>query len=229
MEDIELEPGAERVELATVRKLNRPADNDPVFLAHAGHPRILSIVESMIGPDIKLYNSQCFMKPPGRGGEALPPGLGLLRHRAHGPGDLLDGAGRRHPGEGPDVCDSGKPPSGRSGSQSALGGARPARQAGARRGPGPWPGNAPAHAGGRLLLPPQPAAASIHAQPFHHLPARPGHPLHVGPLPLDRRQPAPSPTMSSCRAGNTPAACRVGDRFLPHRPGYGPASRRAPP
>jgi len=65
MEDIELEPGAERVELATVRKLNRPADNDPVFLAHAGHPRILSIVESMIGPDIKLYNSQCFMKPPG--------------------------------------------------------------------------------------------------------------------------------------------------------------------
>ena len=37
-EDIELEPGAKTVELATVRKLNRPAANDPVFLAHAGQP-----------------------------------------------------------------------------------------------------------------------------------------------------------------------------------------------
>ena len=64
-EDIELEPGARTVELATVRKLNRPAANDPVFLAHAGNPRVLAIVESIIGPDIKLYNSQCFMKPPG--------------------------------------------------------------------------------------------------------------------------------------------------------------------
>ena len=63
--DIELEPGARTVELATVRKLNRPAANDPVFLAHAGNPRVLAIVESIIGPDIKLYNSQCFMKPPG--------------------------------------------------------------------------------------------------------------------------------------------------------------------
>ena len=63
--DIELEPGAKTVELATVRKLNRPAANDPVFLAHAGNPRILAIVESIIGPDIKLYSSQCFMKPPG--------------------------------------------------------------------------------------------------------------------------------------------------------------------
>ena len=63
--DIELEPGAKTVELATVRKLNRPAANDPVFLAHAGNPRVLAIVESILGPDIKLYNSQCFMKPPG--------------------------------------------------------------------------------------------------------------------------------------------------------------------
>lgn len=63
--DIELEPGAKEIKLATVRKLNRPAENDPVLLAHAGNPRILSIVESIIGPDIKLYSSQCFMKPPG--------------------------------------------------------------------------------------------------------------------------------------------------------------------
>ena len=63
--DIELEPDAETTELATVRKLNRCAENDPVIRDHARNPRILAIVQSMIGPDIKLYSSQCFMKPPG--------------------------------------------------------------------------------------------------------------------------------------------------------------------
>ena len=41
--DIELEPGAKEIKLATVRKLNRPAEHDPVLLAHAGNPRILAI------------------------------------------------------------------------------------------------------------------------------------------------------------------------------------------
>lgn len=59
-QDIELEP-----ESRAIRKINRCAENDPVFRAHAEHPAILDIVESLIGPDIKLYTSQCFMKPPG--------------------------------------------------------------------------------------------------------------------------------------------------------------------
>ncbi|MCO6457301.1 MAG: phytanoyl-CoA dioxygenase family protein [Pirellulaceae bacterium] len=63
--DIELEPGAERRTLATVRKLNRCAENDSVFLELASEPSILDVIESLIGPDIKLYASQCFMKPPG--------------------------------------------------------------------------------------------------------------------------------------------------------------------
>jgi len=62
---IELEPGAEKVDLSTVRKLNGCAENDPVFLAHAKNNRILNIVQSLIGADIKLFGSQCFMKPPG--------------------------------------------------------------------------------------------------------------------------------------------------------------------
>ena len=63
--DIELEPGVSTRNLETLRKLNRCAANDPVFLAHAKNARILDIVEQLIGPDIKLYDSQCFMKPPG--------------------------------------------------------------------------------------------------------------------------------------------------------------------
>ncbi len=65
--DIELEPGSAvgSPDLASVRKLNRCAENNPVFLAHARHERVLDIVTSLIGDDIKLFASQCFMKPPG--------------------------------------------------------------------------------------------------------------------------------------------------------------------
>lgn len=59
--DIELEPGAN----GTVRKLNQCTANDPVYRAHASNEKILAIVESLIGPDIKLFGSQAFLKPPG--------------------------------------------------------------------------------------------------------------------------------------------------------------------
>jgi ectoine hydroxylase-related dioxygenase (phytanoyl-CoA dioxygenase family) len=64
--DIEYEPGerGSRGVLA-IRKINRCAENDAVFLKHAGKPGILDVVETLIGPDIKLFASQCFMKPPG--------------------------------------------------------------------------------------------------------------------------------------------------------------------
>ena len=64
---IELEPGSagKSIDLTNVRKLNKCAETDPVFLAHARHERILEIVATLIGEDIKLFASQCFMKPPG--------------------------------------------------------------------------------------------------------------------------------------------------------------------
>ena len=63
---IEFEPGANGVKSeATVRKINQCAAHDELFMACAAEPGILDIVESLIGPDIKLYGSQCFMKPPG--------------------------------------------------------------------------------------------------------------------------------------------------------------------
>ena len=63
--DIEFEPGSRDEIPRMVRKINRCAENDPLFLTHARNEKILDVIESMIGPDIKLYESQCFMKPPG--------------------------------------------------------------------------------------------------------------------------------------------------------------------
>jgi phytanoyl-CoA hydroxylase len=65
-EMIEFEPVAEgSLTRPPVRKINQCAERDEVFMLHATNPRILDIVEALIGPDIKLFGSQCFMKPPG--------------------------------------------------------------------------------------------------------------------------------------------------------------------
>ncbi|MCA9123430.1 MAG: phytanoyl-CoA dioxygenase family protein [Planctomycetaceae bacterium] len=63
---IEFEPASHAASGETgIRKINECAERDAVFMAHAANPRILDIVELLIGADIKLYGSQCFMKPPG--------------------------------------------------------------------------------------------------------------------------------------------------------------------
>jgi phytanoyl-CoA hydroxylase len=63
---LELEPGADGIRTArTVRKINHCAENDSVFMKYAKDDRILEIVEELMGPDIKLFGSQLFMKPPG--------------------------------------------------------------------------------------------------------------------------------------------------------------------
>ncbi len=51
----------------SLRKMAHLAFYDPVFLDHARSPKILDVVESLMGPDIKLYQDQLFMKPPGVG------------------------------------------------------------------------------------------------------------------------------------------------------------------
>ena len=64
--DIEFEPGrSDYGGLDSVRKLNHCAENDEIFLAHARNAKILDVVEPLIGPDIKLFSSQLFMKPAG--------------------------------------------------------------------------------------------------------------------------------------------------------------------
>jgi phytanoyl-CoA hydroxylase len=65
-EKLEFEPGANGVRtMLTVRKMNHCAESDPVLMRHAKNEKILDIVECLLGPDIKLYSSQAFMKPPG--------------------------------------------------------------------------------------------------------------------------------------------------------------------
>ncbi len=64
--NLELEPTANgRRSVETIRKLDHCAENDPVFLRHARNDAILDMVEDLTGPDVKLFESQLFMKPPG--------------------------------------------------------------------------------------------------------------------------------------------------------------------
>jgi len=48
----------------SLSKISRLAFNDQVFDHHARNPKILDIIESILGEDIKLYQDQLFMKPP---------------------------------------------------------------------------------------------------------------------------------------------------------------------
>ena len=65
-DQIEYEPGKQGIrELSAVRKINSPATADDLFREFASHPTILDIIERLLGPDIKLFGSQAFMKPPG--------------------------------------------------------------------------------------------------------------------------------------------------------------------
>lgn len=48
----------------SLRKMSHVAFEDNVFEAHARNPRILDTIEALLGPDIKLFQDQLFMKPP---------------------------------------------------------------------------------------------------------------------------------------------------------------------
>lgn len=65
-ESLEYEPTAKGDErsLESLRKINEPG-LDPLLAAHTRHAGILDIVEELIGPDVKLFGDQFFIKPPG--------------------------------------------------------------------------------------------------------------------------------------------------------------------
>ena len=48
----------------SLRKMSHVAFHDEVFQAHARNEAILDVLESLLGPDLKLYQDQLFMKPP---------------------------------------------------------------------------------------------------------------------------------------------------------------------
>lgn len=53
---------------AVLRKLDNPVFHREYFRRLAGHPRLLTLVEHLIGPHVNVYFSQIFMKPPEGGG-----------------------------------------------------------------------------------------------------------------------------------------------------------------
>jgi len=66
------ETPADPVRFNNVRKIWNLTKYDPVFISLARHPKILDVVRSLIGPDLKIYVDQTLCKPP-RVGSAKPP------------------------------------------------------------------------------------------------------------------------------------------------------------
>jgi phytanoyl-CoA hydroxylase len=70
---VQVEPAIKRGEIqadsqvASVRKLWNLVPYDDVMRAHATHPKILAVIADLLGPDIKLYGDQLFMKPARHG------------------------------------------------------------------------------------------------------------------------------------------------------------------
>ncbi len=63
---------ADPVRFNNIRKIWNLTKHDRVFQVLARHPRILDVVHSLIGPDLKIFVDQTLCKPP-RGGSAKPP------------------------------------------------------------------------------------------------------------------------------------------------------------
>ena len=51
----------------SIRKLSNLVPHDEVMQAHATNSKIVDVIADLIGPDIKLYGDQLFMKPPVHG------------------------------------------------------------------------------------------------------------------------------------------------------------------
>ena len=74
---MQIEPAVQRGDasapspLEALRKVEELVENDERFGALARDPRILDVMQALIGPDIKLFRDALMMKPP-RHGSAKP-------------------------------------------------------------------------------------------------------------------------------------------------------------
>lgn len=70
---VQVEPRVARGEvqagdaLETIRKIERLVEFDPMFMTLALRPRIVAIMQSLLGPDLKLFRDAVLMKPPHTG------------------------------------------------------------------------------------------------------------------------------------------------------------------
>jgi phytanoyl-CoA hydroxylase len=67
---IQVEPRIQRGELKVnhpgdgIRKIDFLVQNDDIFYKLGAHPNIVSIIEQIVGPDIKLFRNSLLLKPP---------------------------------------------------------------------------------------------------------------------------------------------------------------------
>jgi phytanoyl-CoA hydroxylase len=63
---IEFDPGASRTRhIDNLRKINSPAAHDTFFMDHAVQKNLLDAAEALLGPDVKFFADQLFIKGPG--------------------------------------------------------------------------------------------------------------------------------------------------------------------
>ena len=64
--NIEFAPNAPRERhIDNLRKINDPANHDGFFIQHASKRNLLDAASALLGPDIKLFGDQLFVKGPG--------------------------------------------------------------------------------------------------------------------------------------------------------------------
>lgn len=78
-EFVQIEPNVEAAEVEAdpvrfnnVRKVWHLTRHDALFRSYARHPKILDVVRSLLGPDLKIFVDQTLCKPP-KVGSAKPP------------------------------------------------------------------------------------------------------------------------------------------------------------
>jgi len=59
-----IEVGKAKADTYVTSKISHAAFFDDVFEAHARLTQVLDVVEGLLGPDLKLYQDQVFLKPP---------------------------------------------------------------------------------------------------------------------------------------------------------------------
>ena len=64
--NIEFDPNApQQRHIDHLRKINGPSDCDPFFRDHAAREPLLTAAADLLGPDLKLFGDQVFIKGPG--------------------------------------------------------------------------------------------------------------------------------------------------------------------
>ena len=103
---VQIEPRVQRGELHVdapgdgIRKIDGLVESDDRFHALGSNGNIVSVLEQIVGPDIKMFRNAGVVETAGsRFGQGHAPGFTILAYRAHGSLLLLVRVRRRYRGE----------------------------------------------------------------------------------------------------------------------------------